>query len=146
MINNSRVVVLLRGCSGSGKSEFANYLACLTDEVSSCPKVCIVSADDFFTDKDGNYNFNHEKLGLAHRQCKNKFFTCLKENVPLIIVSNTNSKEYEFNYYLDIAKQFNYTVFSIVIENRHGNKNSHNVPEATIQKCAENIKNSLKLY
>jgi hypothetical protein len=35
--------------------------------------------------------------------------------------------------YFDMAKEYNYAVFSLVVENRHGGKNVHGVPEATLE-------------
>jgi uncharacterized protein (UPF0248 family) len=35
--------------------------------------------------------------------------------------------------YFELAKKYNYTVFTIIIENRHNGKNVHNVPEDKIQ-------------
>jgi hypothetical protein len=35
--------------------------------------------------------------------------------------------------YYKMAEEFGYTVFSIIVENRHGGENVHNVPEATLE-------------
>ena len=35
--------------------------------------------------------------------------------------------------YFDLAKKYGYTVFTIIVENRHGGKNVHNVPENVIE-------------
>jgi hypothetical protein len=34
--------------------------------------------------------------------------------------------------YYDLAKKYGYTVFSIIVENRHGSTSIHNVPEGSI--------------
>jgi len=36
--------------------------------------------------------------------------------------------------YYKMAEEFGYTVFSIIVENRHGGVNVHNVPAETIEK------------
>ena len=51
---------------------------------------------------------------------------------PHIVVSNTFTKEWEMNEYFELAKQYGYMVFTIIVENRHGSKSVHNVPEATM--------------
>jgi hypothetical protein len=35
--------------------------------------------------------------------------------------------------YYDLAKEFNYKVFSIIVENRHDGVNSHGVPEDKLE-------------
>jgi hypothetical protein len=35
--------------------------------------------------------------------------------------------------YFDMAENFDYKVFSVIIENRHGGVNEHGVPEDKIQ-------------
>jgi hypothetical protein len=35
--------------------------------------------------------------------------------------------------YMDMAKEFGYMVFTVVVENRHGGVNQHGVPEDKIE-------------
>ena len=50
-----------------------------------------------------------------------------------IAVSNTFTQEWEMEAYYDLAKEFNYKVFSIIVENRHGGVNQHGVPEEKLE-------------
>lgn len=124
-----KVLTLVRGLPGSGKSTFANTI---TNEFSVC------EADKFFYDKEGNYNFDTNKLSQAHKWCKEQVEIRMKDNqineqfYPHIVVSNTFTKEWEMNEYFELAKQYGYMVFTIIVENRHGSKSVHNVPEATM--------------
>ena len=54
-----------------------------------------------------------------------------------IVVSNTSTTERELQPYLDLANEFGYTVVSLVVENRHGNTNVHDVPQETLQKMKD---------
>jgi hypothetical protein len=45
--------------------------------------------------------------------------------------------------YYDLAKEYGYMVFSIVVENRHGGKNVHNVPDEAIDKMRKRFEFSL---
>ena len=45
--------------------------------------------------------------------------------------------------YFKLAKEYGYTVFSIVVENRHGGTNVHNVPEDKIEQMKNRF--SIKL-
>lgn len=51
-----------------------------------------------------------------------------------IVVSNTSTTEKEMQPYLDLAKEFGYTVVSLIVENRHGNSSVHGVPKETLEK------------
>jgi len=126
-----KILTLVRGLPGSGKSTFANWI---WNEYAIC------EADKFFTDKEGNYNFDATKLSESHKWCKEQVEIRMKDNqvnpqfYPEIVVSNTFTQEWEMQPYIDLANQYGYTIFTIVVENRHGNSSVHNVPEETINK------------
>ena len=50
-----------------------------------------------------------------------------------IAVSNTFTQEWEMEIYFKLAKQYDYTVFTVIVENRHSGVNQHGVPEDKIQ-------------
>jgi uridine kinase len=133
-----KTVILLRSVSGAGKSTLANLLASNERWVSVC-------ADDYFTDINGNYNFDASKLGEAHRLCQENFMYWLNNAVVGIIVDNTSTKERDFSFYENAAKEHGAMFISLVVENRHGNKDIHSVPQSVREMQAENIKNSLLL-
>ncbi len=120
-----KILTLVRGLPGSGKSTFANAI---TNEFSVC------EADKFFYDNEGNYNFDATKLSQAHKWCREQVETRMKDNAvnpqfyPEIVVSNTFTKEWEMVEYFELAKKYGYQVFSIIVENRHGGVNQHGVP------------------
>lgn len=131
-------IILLRGVASSGKTTFANYLSDIdTDSVICC-------ADDFFY-KNGEYLFDASKLGMAHYYCYNKFLMALDDGKKTIIIANTNAKEKDFSPYERKGKEAGYQIISLVVEKRHENKNSHNVPQETLDRQELNIRNSLKL-
>jgi hypothetical protein len=133
-----KTVILLRSVSGAGKSTLANLLASNERWVSVC-------ADDYFTDINGNYNFDASKLGEAHRLCQENFMYWLNNAVVGIVVANTNTKERDFSFYEKAAKEAGAMFISLVVENRHGNKDIHSVRQSVREMQAENIKNSLLL-
>jgi len=137
---NKKNIIILRSVSGSGKSHMANIL---------CQKVGYyqVCADDYFYDEDGNYNFDPSKLRDAHDHCKKRFMSMLmcEGGVDTIIVANTNTKESDWKFYEEEGKKAGADIIFLVIENRHGNVNQHNVPEETLHRQEQNIRNSLKL-
>jgi predicted kinase len=127
-----RTLILLRGLPGSGKSTFANYMFSNN----------IFEADQYFYDEKGlNYNFDASKLHLAHKWCQLRVEHAMEDNLKSdgvyfseIVVSNTSTTEKELEPYLELAKKYDYQVVSLIVENRHGNKSVHDVPEETLIK------------
>ncbi len=54
-------------------------------------------------------------------------------NVNRITVSNTFTQEWEMEPYFELAKKYGYKVFTVIVENRHGGINEHNVPEDKLE-------------
>lgn len=122
---NGKVLTLVRGLPGSGKSTFAHFI---------WSSYVICEADQYFVDKDGNYNFDGSKIKDAHKWCRDKVETMMKDNIlnpqyySEIVVSNTFTQEWEMEEYYKLAEKYGYSVFSIIVENRHGGVNEHGVP------------------
>lgn len=131
-------VIILRGCPGSGKSTVAELL------VFGITTSAICTADDYFM-VDGEYKFDSTKLGEAHSACKSKCEKAMTLGVERIVVANTNTTEKEITPYQILAEQYGYMVFTLIIENRHGGKNEHGVPDESIDRMEERLKNSIKL-
>jgi predicted kinase len=113
---------LVRGISGSGKTTFAKELSGVHFET-----------DNYFM-VDGEYKFDGTKLKDAHQWCQNEVNNAMILNYTAnindrIVVSNTFTQEWEMKPYIEMAKEWGYTVFSIIVENRHGGVNEHGVPE-----------------
>jgi len=122
-------LILLRGLPGSGKTTLAKIILQLrsTDEPE------ILSADDFFEDKKGDYNFDPTKLKEAHNYCQFRCSERMRQQKAKIVVANTFTQEWEMDEYFKMAERYNYRVHTAVVENRHGNENIHGVPEDKLQ-------------
>ena len=72
-------------------------------------------------------------------------FHLTNTDVKGVIVANTNTKERDFSFYEKAAKEAGAMFISLVVENRNGNKDIHNVPQNIREMQAENIRNSLLL-
>jgi len=112
----NKTLIIVRGIPGSGKSTFSTRVAKSPDDVFSA---------DMFFEKDGVYNFDINKIHLAHRWCRENVANAMKDERELIFVANTFVRKGTMNEYFDLAKTYNYDVFCIIIENRHGNSNVH---------------------
>jgi len=131
-----KILYIVRGIPGSGKSTFAEKL------VGTDFLVC--EADKYFIDKEtGKYNFDFTKIKEAHKFCQDTVETYMKDSLVNdqfyreIAVSNTFTQEWEIEPYMELAKKYGYTVFTIIVENRHGGVNQHNVPDEVLTKMRE---------
>lgn len=122
------ILYIVRGIPGGGKSTFAHSL--------NCP---VFEADMFFQ-KDGEYKFDGSKIKDAHAWCQNEVKNAMEFNKGTyglenseIAVSNTFTQEWEMAPYYELANMYNYMVFSIIVENRHGGKNTHGVPDDKVE-------------
>ena len=64
-------------------------------------------------------------------------------NVERIVVSNTFTQEWEMKPYLNMANEYGYTIFFIIVENRHNGVNEHNVSEEIVEKMKNRFEISL---
>jgi predicted kinase len=122
-------LILLRGLPGSGKSTLAKIILQLrsTDE----PEV--LSADDFFINENGEYDFDSQKIKEAHNYCQFRCSERMRQQKVKIVVANTFTQEWEMDEYFKMAERYNYRVHTVIVENRHGNENVHGVPEDKLQ-------------
>lgn len=132
-------LIILRSISGAGKSTFANFLS-----ESIYGDVKVFEADKFMVE-NGEYKFFPSKLGYAHNQCRTGVEKAMNDSCPVIILSNTSTTEKEIQPYLDLALNFNYIVTSLIVENRHGNKDIHGLNEETLSRQEKRLKESIKL-
>lgn len=116
-------LVLIRGLPGSGKSTMAKTMR----------NHCHFEADQFFM-HDGEYKFDPSKLKEAHDFCQKKTEQALQINRD-VVVSNTFTRKWEMQAYLDIAAKYGATVRIIKAEGNY--KNVHGVPDEAIQRMRD---------
>ena len=124
------MLTIVRGLPGSGKSTYAKKMAAKTDAVH-------VESDNFFM-KNGKYEFDQTKLGIAHRICFKSVQKALEQGRN-VIVSNTFTMLKEINRYVKMAENLKVKV-DIVSINRHLTtaevfaRNVHSVPIEVIER------------
>jgi energy-coupling factor transporter ATP-binding protein EcfA2 len=112
--------------TGSGKTTLAKSIGGIH-----------IEADQYFME-DGQYKFDATQLKNAHNYCQIQTAAWMKTdgaqvNVDRIIVSNTFTQEWEMEKYFELAQKYGYKVYSLIVENRHGGINEHNVPTEKIE-------------
>ena len=130
-----KVLYIVRGIPGSGKSTFAKTLV--------NKDYCHKEADMFFVDGDGSYNFEPSKIKDAHKWCQEEMDFLMRLDHSPVVVSNTFTQEWEMEPYFELAKTYGYKVFSIVVENRHEGTNQHGVPDEVLTKMRERFETKL---
>lgn len=121
----SKMLYLIRGLPGSGKSTFAQELAGAIGAFH-------YEADMYFV-RDGVYEWKPGEVHLAHIWCQRAARHMMSMD-RTVVVSNTFTTAKEMEPYLDLARQFGYRVTSLVVEHRHDGVNQHNVPQETLDK------------
>lgn len=123
-------LILLRGIPGSGKTTLGEVILYSPGSNNTNN---VLSADDFFVDENGNYNFDSSKLKEAHNQCQLKCAERMKIQLSKIVVANTFTQDWEMRPYFEMAERYKYRVHTIIVENRHDGKNIHGVPDDKLQ-------------
>jgi predicted kinase len=117
------MLIIMRGLPKSGKTTFAR---------AQFPSASHCSADHFFYNEDGKYEWKKELIGEAHRVCYETCVAALVEGHPIVVVDNTNSRLWEFQRYIQAAMDHQYRL--IVIRMRDSldvcltRQNEHPVP------------------
>ena len=133
-----RSLYLIRGVPGSGKSTLASRLFNPFE---------IFEADQYWEDKEWDSSLLHE----AHEDCYNRLRKEMMIEVEQdylhsdLCVCNTFTQEKDLKRYFELAEEFGYQVFSIIVENRNDTKSIHGVPEITLTKMESQLKNNIKL-
>jgi predicted kinase len=120
-----KVLIIVRGLPGSGKSTLASMLG-----------KAICTADDWYMRK-GVYKWDYKFIGEAHEWCQRKCWRFMQKDISPVIVANVSASARAMQPYINMAETFGYKVFTIVVENRHGKTNIHNVPTQTLLNMEE---------
>ena len=138
---DKRTLILVRGVPGCGKSTFKDYIK--YDVHVEADKYFETYFEDktyketwdYFKEEGTLYN---KHLYLAHKQCYELVEKSMQED-KTIVVTNTNIKQTDINKYYKIAKEYDYKVISLILENRHNGQDIHNVPKDVKQNMINNL-------
>lgn len=132
---------LIRGVSGSGKTTLAETLAV------SLPMATCVAADDYFY-HNGEYKWERDRLRAAHAWCLGCTLDLMTNPASVmqnVIVHNTFTTDKQLRPYLELADAAGWEVTVLTVENRHGNKSVHDVPDETLERQRRQLRDSMKL-
>jgi predicted kinase len=137
-----RSVIVLQGCSGSGKSTYAQKLITAAKELG-IQTAHIVSADDYFIEQ-GEYKFDQTKTGEAHAWCMRNFVGHIsaQPEFGLVVVDNTNPGVIDIAPYMAVATAYGWKaeIHRILCDTEMAiARNVHGVPAPQVQKTADRI-------
>ncbi|MBE0508087.1 MAG: AAA family ATPase [Marinospirillum sp.] len=113
-------LVLVRGLPGSGKSTWAQNLSGYRH----------LEADQFFVDAKGHYQFEKDKVLLAHLWCQQQVLASLLVGQK-VVVSNTFTETFELHPYFAFASELG---IPLRIQETQGTWPSiHRVPMEVVQ-------------
>lgn len=135
--SNKKVLYVLRGLPGSGKSTKAKELAGDTTN--------IFSTDDFFINpKNGKYEFDPKLIHQNHSLNVKRTEEAMVNGVTPIVVDNTNIKFYEMKRYIILAQKYGYEVEFHEPDTpwardaeELAKRNTHGVPQHSIQRMID---------
>lgn len=117
---------LIRGLPGSGKSTLAKELASALDAPH-------FEHDKYLYTDEGEYLWTESRMAYAYRKClRDTEDHMMHGYCPEIVVSNVFPTERSMKNYKKLAEKYGYQVTYIVVENRRGGVNIHNVPQEAL--------------
>jgi predicted kinase len=123
------MLIIIRGLPGSGKSTLAEHLQASFNAHWFGTIASVFEADQYFQTLAG-YKFDGTKLREAHNDCQRRAFDWMKDG-NIAIVSNTFTQRWEYQPYLDMAKELDAPVQVIEVHGDFGN--IHGVPPDKIE-------------
>ena len=141
----NKTLYIIRGLPGSGKSTLGERLAGTYVDYHpkyGGPKCHNYSADDWFTDRAGNYRYIPEEISDAHEDCLARVRgAMMSPSADFICVCNTFTQAWEVSRYFDLCERFNYTPVVLECQSQFGN--IHGCPSEKIQEMKDRWENDI---
>jgi hypothetical protein len=108
-----------------------------------------ISADDYYIDENGTYNFDPEKLKESHEWCRGEVQQFMADEYPVIVTHNTFTRKWEVDPYIGMATKYEYQVTVLNIfdgglsDYDLSNRGEHNTPPYVIQKQRKRWENDV---
>lgn len=137
--NGYKVLVMMRGVPGCGKSYLAKRILECTIGFDNNYHLHVLSADDYFS-QNGVYQYDSSKISEAHDWSHNRAFQAMSRGFSPVIIDNTNTQMWEMKPYAMMATDYGY-IIEILEPDTHwcsnekelAKRNSHGVPKSKIK-------------
>lgn len=141
-----KIMIILRGPPGCGKSYLGREI--INKTVNGDYQNHIFSADDYFLNERGQYNYVPDRIKNAHEFNQNRVRKKCEEGWSPIIVDNTHIKIWEMFPYCEFSVKNGYLIEicePVTPWSRSAAKltlkNSHGVPRHVIENMIQNYEN-----
>lgn len=139
IFRGDKILVILRGLPGAGKTTLAKSLITICG-CKGDPSLYIFSTDDYFyLNKRGVYMYDPTQLNDAHSSNQRRVYDALESSITPVIVDNTNLEVWEMRPYASMAVQRGYIIEILDVNTPWANnvnelvkKNIHGVPKNNI--------------
>ena len=133
-----KILYLIRGIPGSGKTTLAKSIAFAASYPGVVEQVPHFAADQYFVNPETKeYKYDKSLISEAHSDCIRNTYAAMLDKHPIIIVSNCFVKYWELEPYYMIANKTGYHVIEIIC--RGNFKSIHDVPQATITRMKKDF-------
>lgn len=146
-----KVLVIMRGVSGSGKSTAARRMAQERGGV-------IFSTDDYF-ERDGGYKFDPKMLPAYHAMNQRRADEAMASGLSPILIDNTNTQAWEMKPYVEAAKRHGYEVeiaepgspgfpaadFKEIMRRQGGREEGKSMPEEVVRRMTDRFQKGLSV-
>lgn len=138
----TRILTLIRGLPGSGKTTLARRLV---------PAHLTVAADDYMVNDLGEYEFDPMRLSECHGRCQDRVISLMQTAHSKIVVHNTFTQAWEIEPYFKIAEKYRYKIRLISVfdsglsDEELFNRNLHGVPKHTIALSRERYQHKIDI-
>jgi len=122
---------LIRGLPGSGKSTIAEYIQKNLNKDLNGIAYCTIFSHDY----RGTKAFKESQSLIESEVDK-----CMATGIPNIIVHNVMSEGWEYETLIHMAEDYDYRIFSLVVEDRHGSDSVHTIPQQSLNRAEEKFK------
>lgn len=133
-MEDSHVLVLIRGVPGSGKSTLAKKMV---EHMQGLGNAAVHLESDMYVTRGGVYSWKPETVKASHEWCT-KTAEIMLDNGLNVIVSNTFTKVSEMTNYFRIAEKAGVPLLIVEIPVRQFT-DVHGVPESTIRQMSVNL-------
>ncbi len=106
-MKRSKIALILRGVPGSGKSTFVKAISMLPGSMA------VHAIDDLHIDNNGNFLWDEENAQRLSTLNFANFVKSCAAGLDTIVCDAINIETEEFQKYIDIADQYNYSVYVI---------------------------------